>query len=208
MLKAHPDLVHASRERILVTSFLLGLYDRQLASFLAVVKIQTAADAERLAAECEAVRRDQRPCRSLNNFLLEEACGEHPEDEDCYDPEAEPPDDKDGDHTAARSASGANQRINFAGRRSATATTRCYGCGQYGHFHCDCPQGRGYNNARPLARFSLECLLCKGIHRTRDCHLFSACQQLTRTPQARDSKPVKLQSNLVPRSPSLPVPRR
>ena len=58
VLKAHPDLAHAHRERILITSFLLGLYDRQVASSIAVVKIQTAADAERLAAESEAVRRD------------------------------------------------------------------------------------------------------------------------------------------------------
>ena len=50
VIKAHPDLAHAPRERILITSFLLGLYDRQHASSLAVVKIQTAADAERLAA--------------------------------------------------------------------------------------------------------------------------------------------------------------
>ena len=79
VLKAHPDLAHASRERILVTSFLLGLYDRQLASSLAVVKIQTAADAERLAAEGEAVRRDQRSRRSKNNFLPEGASAPDPE---------------------------------------------------------------------------------------------------------------------------------
>ena len=39
VLKAHPELAHASRERKLITSFLLWLYDRQLASSLAVVKI-------------------------------------------------------------------------------------------------------------------------------------------------------------------------
>ena len=46
VLTAHPDLAHAFRERILITSFLLGLYDCQFASSLAVVKIQTAADAD------------------------------------------------------------------------------------------------------------------------------------------------------------------
>ena len=56
VIKAHPDLAHAPRESILIRSFLLGLYDRQLASSLAVIKIQTAADAERLATEDEAVR--------------------------------------------------------------------------------------------------------------------------------------------------------
>ena len=73
VLKDHPDLAHAPRERILITSLFLGLYNRQLASSLAVVKIQTAADTERLAAEGEAVRRDQRSRRSTTMFLLNEA---------------------------------------------------------------------------------------------------------------------------------------
>ena len=57
VLKAHPDLDHLPRKRILVTSFLICLYDRQLASSLAIAKIKTAADAERLAIEGESVRR-------------------------------------------------------------------------------------------------------------------------------------------------------
>ena len=77
VLKAYPDLAHAPRERILVTSFLLGVYDRQLASTLAVIKIQTAADA--LAAEGEAGRRDQRSRRSTNNFLHKEANAPNPD---------------------------------------------------------------------------------------------------------------------------------
>ena len=79
VLKAHPDFAHVPRERILITSFLLGVYDRQLALSLAVDKIQTAADAERLAAEGEAVRRDQRFGRSTNNFLPKEASALDPE---------------------------------------------------------------------------------------------------------------------------------
>ena len=70
VLKAHPNLEHRARERILVTSFLLGLHDRQLAASLAVVKIQTAAEAERLAAEGEAVRREQKSRRTSANYLL------------------------------------------------------------------------------------------------------------------------------------------
>ena len=78
VLIAHPDLAHTFRERILITSFLLGLYDRQLASSLAVVKIQTTADAERLAAEGKAVRRDQRFRLSTNNLLPEEPSAHDP----------------------------------------------------------------------------------------------------------------------------------
>ena len=75
-LKAHPELTHASRERILITHFLLGLYDRQLAKSIAVAQIKTAAEAERLAVEGEAVTQDVRARRSLNNFLPKEACDE------------------------------------------------------------------------------------------------------------------------------------
>ena len=75
VLKAHPHLAHAPRERILITSFLFGLSDCQLASSLEIVKIPTAADTERHAAEGEADRRDQRSRRSTSNFLLEGAYG-------------------------------------------------------------------------------------------------------------------------------------
>ena len=73
VLKAHPNLEHSARERILITSFMLGLHDKQLAASLAVVKVQTAAEAERLAAEGEAVRKDQKSRRSFGNYLLTSA---------------------------------------------------------------------------------------------------------------------------------------
>ena len=43
VLKEHPTLDNTARERILITSFMVGLYDSQLAASLALVKIQTAA---------------------------------------------------------------------------------------------------------------------------------------------------------------------
>ena len=70
VLKAHPNLEHSARERILITSFMLGLHDKQLAASLAVVNVQTAAEAERLAAEGEAVRRDQKSRKSSGNYIL------------------------------------------------------------------------------------------------------------------------------------------
>ena len=79
VLKAHPDIAHSSLECILIRSFLVWLYDRELALSLAVVKIQTAADAKRLAGEIEAVKRDQRSRRSTNNFLPQGASGLDPE---------------------------------------------------------------------------------------------------------------------------------
>ena len=68
--KAHPDLAQPARERILVTSFLLGLYDRQLAASLAVATIHDSSDAERLAAEGESVRRCLKNRRSYMNLLV------------------------------------------------------------------------------------------------------------------------------------------
>ncbi len=73
VLKAHPNLKHLARERILITSFMFGLHDKQLASSLAAVKVQTAAEAERLSAEGEAVRRDQKSRKSSGNYLLKSA---------------------------------------------------------------------------------------------------------------------------------------
>ena len=70
VLKAHPNLEHSARERILITSFMLGLNDKQLETSLAVVKVQTAAEAERLAAKGEAVRRDQKSRKSSGNYFL------------------------------------------------------------------------------------------------------------------------------------------
>lgn len=79
---------------------ILGLYDRQLASSLAVVKIQTAADAERLAAEDEAVRRDQRSRRSTTNLLTEVAFAKDFDDPgELSDPE--PLDEEKEELTAA-----------------------------------------------------------------------------------------------------------
>ena len=94
VIKAHLDLAHAPRECILITSFILGLYNRQLASSIAVMKIQTAADAERLTAKGETVRRDQRSRRSTSNFLPEGACA--PESDDPDEPsDAESLDDEE-----------------------------------------------------------------------------------------------------------------
>lgn len=72
IIKAHSDFDHLFLKQILIKSFHFGLYNRRLASTLAVVKIQTAADAERLADKSEAVHCDQRSTQSMSNLLLEE----------------------------------------------------------------------------------------------------------------------------------------
>ena len=47
----------------------MGINYRKLASCLGIAKIQTVADAERLAIEGELVRRDPRSRRSLFSYL-------------------------------------------------------------------------------------------------------------------------------------------
>lgn len=45
VIHANPNLAHPDKMRIFVTSYMLVLYDLQLAAFLAVVKIENAANA-------------------------------------------------------------------------------------------------------------------------------------------------------------------
>ena len=133
LLTAHPDLAHASRELILITSFVLGLYDRLLASSFAVVKIQTAADADRLADEGEAVRSDQRSRRSTNNFAR---TNKRPGPEVLEEPSnAEPVDEEVGELMAALGTfnpprKNSSSSSNFSERRRTTSATKCYGCSQ------------------------------------------------------------------------------
>ena len=68
-LKAHPKLEHDFREQTIVSSFLLGLHYQKLVMYFAAVKPSNAQDAQRLAFEIEAVRRDQRSRRTVSGLL-------------------------------------------------------------------------------------------------------------------------------------------
>ena len=57
-------------ERIVITSFLDGLNNKQLAASITVVKVQTTAKAERLAAKGYAVGLDQKSKKSSENYFL------------------------------------------------------------------------------------------------------------------------------------------
>ena len=174
VLKAHPKLDNASRERILITSFMLGLHDKQLAANLAVVKVQSAAEAERLAAEGEAVRRDQRAKRTGNYSLPERIDEEESENEDVGEPY---PDEEEEEELAAaltdfksgkRGTSTSGQKYE---RRKATSSTKCYNCGNFGHYASDCPR-RDRSTSRRNRKFDqrpIACLLCGGDHLARDC---------------------------------------
>ena len=107
VIKAHPEADQATRDRILISSFTLGLYDRQLASNLSLAKVATKQDAERLAAERESMRQHSR--RSNCNVASEvtrppEELDEVPQDEDNDGPRSE--EKEKGDVSAAIGDSG------------------------------------------------------------------------------------------------------
>jgi len=57
VLRAHRDLSHVQRERILVSNFIRGLFNKSLATFLATVNPSTAAEAERIASSGDAINK-------------------------------------------------------------------------------------------------------------------------------------------------------
>ena len=149
-------------ERVLVTSFLIGLYDRQLAASLVVARIQNAADAERLAVEGEAVRHDQRSRRFNLNLLHEGAFVD--DQEDSPGAELDPLDDEEDELTTAFGNLSASHRADTQSgklieRIKEISITKYYGYGQLGHFKSDCPRpGRSIDRCS-APRPSLECLL-------------------------------------------------
>ena len=146
------------------------------------MKIQTAADEERLAAECEAVRRDQRFNRLTSNFFSEGACAPELDDPDEH-PNAESLDEEEEELTAAFGTANPRKAFNPIGkppeRRKATSTTRCYGCGQSGYVKSECPRPNRQGVRRFTPRSQLECLLCNVNHFVRDCASLPAAQQAT-----------------------------
>jgi len=60
VLKAHRDLNHTQRERILVTCFVRGLFNKSLSTYLATVNPATAAKAERIAGTGDAIHKARR----------------------------------------------------------------------------------------------------------------------------------------------------
>ena len=201
MLMAHFTLEHSARERILITSFMLGLHDKQLAASLAVVKVQTAAQAERLAAEGEAVRRDNKTKTSSGYYLLPLVRNNEPVKEDEGDLNLSEEEDETKLIAAladlkVRRGDSTDRR---AERREATSSTKCNNCKQCGHYKSDCLQQRKsiYTKCQPMRPSAIEFRLCAGNHYIRECPQLETAKRLLSQGSVSkvDSKPTSARTS-------------
>ena len=185
VLRAHPDLSHKDRDRILTTEFVSGRRDHKLLMALSMASIQSSADAERKATEGESVRRNAKSKKSAYTHCLPE----QPEKQ-LGDPNGEPDGAAGGeeDLTAAFGEKRGGRGGAFIGRSfrgfggrghggAFGAATRgamrgsCYSCGVVGHYQSNCPKRQG-QVAGPSA--PILCSFCRGPHPVRLCAKYAA----------------------------------
>ena len=184
VLRAHPDLSHKDRDRILTTEFVSGLRDQDLSMSLAMAAIKTSADAEKKATEGESVRRNARSKKSTYMHCLPEQPAESPEDpvEEAMEAIAGEEDltAAFGEQRGGRgAASGSRPWRGFAGRgrggptRGATRG-RCFNCNEFGHFQANCPRRLEQASATALPAGEQVCSFCRGPHLVRFCPKYAA----------------------------------
>ena len=69
VMKAHPNLAYEEKDRALVSYFLLGLRDRELASTISVTSIPDSTEAERRAVNGESTRRHAGMKKAYTHYL-------------------------------------------------------------------------------------------------------------------------------------------
>ena len=165
VMRAHPDLSHKERERILVSNFQLGLRDQELATSLAIATLSTSAEAERKATEGESAKKNATIKKSYSNYLSTEYQDEHFEGETAgyesvlYDEGGEDITAAFNDRRRYRGyASSGRPGIGFGGRgrgymgssNSASGEPRCFQCRQFGQIRINCQQSP--TSAAPTTR--------------------------------------------------------
>ena len=153
VIRAHPDLSHKERERILISNFQLGLRDKKLATSLAIAILSTSAEAERKATEGESAKKYARIKKSYSNYMPTDYPDEHFEGDAAgyesvfYDEGGEDIAATFNDRHGYRGyASSGRPGRRFGGRgrgytgsgTSASGKPRCFQCGQFGHIRINC----------------------------------------------------------------------
>jgi hypothetical protein len=168
VMRAHPELSHKERERILVSSFTLGLRDHELATSLTMASVTSSAEAERRATEGESARRNARSKRSYVNCL--------PEPSEVANELAEVPDPQGEDMCAAFGVQRGYRGGRFLRGRERSGPPRggsnrgkCYNCNKFGHFRTDCPHPQNPSTFPQQTQNRFSCSICHGPHLTRLC---------------------------------------
>ena len=82
------------------------------------------------------------------------------------------------------------------------SSTKCYNCGQFGHYKSDFPQRRksNYTKRQPMRPSAIECRLSAGNHYMRECPELGTAKRLLsqKSVSNSDSKPTNLGTNLSP----------
>ena len=195
VLRAHPDLAHKDRDRILTTEFISGLRDQKLSLALSMASIQSSADAERKATEGESVRNNAKSKRETYAHYLPKQPEEQLEDSDS---EAEGAVEGEGLKAAFGRQRVGDRGVAFDGRPFSSfsgkghgGSTRgsmrglCYTCGEAGHYQAHCPQRQeqaGVPNDSPV------CSYCWGPHPVQLCMDYAA--SLREIPRAGGEEPL------------------
>jgi len=198
VIRAHRDLSHEQRERILVSNFVRGLWNKSLATYFATVNPKTAAEAKRIAGSGEAIYRAR---KSAQTFMVEEqASGSSMQGDDFFTEqdqfEAEDGDDEVSELVAAiadlKSKFNGRGRFRGRGRGRGFSNTRreCYNCGSPDHLVFECPKPKTVKPFQQPAQRSNQqsdkCGLCGAAHVTRACPHWELAKKMLK--EHNDSK--------------------
>lgn len=171
VLAAHRSVTHKEREKILISHFILGLYNNSLALQISTMSPTTAEKEERMATAGDALRAEQRARRAAGGYVAPEVDDYDSGGEGCQEPEDECEYEEDDDCELSAAAPESNPRRfvakpSFGGGRGGTGPGRCFHCGQLGHIKAHRPSIRNPppSRNRGAGGRPITCDLCIGPH--------------------------------------------